>query len=98
VLRFRRQKRFPAFLAVLLFLGLQTIAAAHELDHALANHDSPACALHLFSDHSGKSLTSSTTFAVAPIVHALSAVSFASCVPCATTVSFQSRAPPRISV
>jgi hypothetical protein len=92
--RLHRLKRVPVFFAVALFLALQTVALTHELDHALSNHDSPTCALHLFGDHGGKSLTSVSTPGIAPNADAAPIVARAQLLPRPNAVPFQSRAPP----
>src|SRR5688572_1458748 len=47
-------------------LLVTAVAAAHELEHALDQHDEPACALHLLAEHAGKAVAADVT--VAPIV------------------------------
>ena len=51
-----RLGRTFAVAAMLVFV--QTVAAAHELQHALHPQENPTCALHLYADHVGKAPTS----------------------------------------
>jgi hypothetical protein len=52
----RRTHSLTRWLTAAALLCATTIAAAHELEHALQQHDEPACALHLLAGHGGKGL------------------------------------------
>ena len=49
----RRHPSLFALLATIAFLALETMALAHEIEHDLAQHSEPTCALHLYVGHAG---------------------------------------------
>jgi hypothetical protein len=48
----QRKPRFIAWLLTAMLLWVGAVAVAHELDHALENHQEP-CALHHYAGHHG---------------------------------------------
>jgi hypothetical protein len=89
-----RAKFFTRLLTAAALLLATSLAAAHELEHALEQHDEPACALHLLAQHAGKTL-----LAVAPTVpflayRSIAGTHVASPTPRTGVASFRARAPP----
>lgn len=78
-----------------MFVFVQTVAAAHELQHALHPQDNPTCALHLYVNHIGKAPTSVVAISLpvqpveAPIAREPAFV------PAVTALRYYTRGPPR---
>lgn len=71
-----------------------SLASAHELEHALEQHDEPACALHLLADHTGKTLLAVALDVSVLPYRPVNESRVACAAPRTHTTSFRARAPP----
>jgi len=62
----RRKPRFLPWLLAAVLLLVGSVAVAHELDHALDQHQE-LCALHHYADHHGGLLSAKAHPPVAPV-------------------------------
>lgn len=89
--------RFGRALLAAVLLAVQAAAATHELEHALHEHDDPACALHLYCGNTSNVATSDADVArnIAcdqPPLSSLPRFSFSDRI-----ADYRARAPPIIS-
>lgn len=63
----RRCSSLIAILAAIVFLAIETIALAHEIEHDLDQHDEPTCALHLYVGHVGDTPIAAVSVNVVPM-------------------------------
>jgi len=91
----RRHIPLLPFFAVVALLLLQTTAAAHELEHALEQHDEPACALHLYNGHAGKPAVADTGAPLVIVVAVYTPVSAKTVSDAPRLLAYRGRAPPR---
>jgi hypothetical protein len=66
--RLQKTSRFIVWLLTAMLLWVGAVAVAHELDHALDQHQEP-CALHHYAGHHG-SLPSADAHSLAPPIEA----------------------------
>ena len=90
----RRTHSLIRWLTAAALLCATTIAAAHELEHALEQHDEPACALHLLAGHGGKGLVVASF--VVPVIpyRSVAAAFIAASLPQDTLPVPRARSPP----
>lgn len=90
----RRHSSLIAPLAAIVFLAIQTIALAHEIEHDLAQHDEPGCGLHLYISHFGKASAALPIIVVAPLSALYLAASFPQMPQAPRVLGYRGRAPP----
>lgn len=82
-----------AWLVAAGLLLVQLAALTHEFDHALHKHETP-CALHIYSNHLGKSLATNVCLVSPVLAHEAALSPDIAPVPLARVVDYRVRAPP----
>lgn len=82
-----------AWLVATGLLLVQLAAMAHEFDHVLQQHEAP-CALHIYSNHLGKSLAAHAGLALSAIAHETPFSPDTASVPLPGIADYRVRGPP----
>jgi hypothetical protein len=78
------------------FIAVSAGALAHELDHQFHKHDA-ACALHFFSDHSGKGIATAVAAVLAPAKISVHSITEFAAPKTASVSHYLARGPPLAS-
>jgi len=92
----RRHSSLIALLAAIVFLAIQTIALAHEIDHDLAQHNEPSCALHLYVGHAGTTPNTTISIDVHPLPDSFLPPSTVAAFDVTPQLAYRGRAPPAL--
>lgn len=93
----RRYSSLIALLASLAFFAIGTIAMAHEIEHDLAQHDEPSCALHLYVGHAGTTPNATVSIDLRPLTDSFLLPPAVASPETAPRLPYYGRAPPALS-
>ena len=91
----RTKRTLTAWLLASVLLLVSAVAVAHELDHALENHQEP-CALHLYAGHHGGLPAANAQPPAPPVAARLEPAASYSFVSTSRPTPYAVRAPPSV--
>lgn len=92
----RRNSSLITLLASIAFLAVEAIALAHEIEHDLAQHSEPSCALHLYVGHAGTTPNATVSIDLHPLTDSFLPPPAVAAPETAPRLAYYGRAPPAL--